>query len=116
MTMPLKIRNENTLPWWERFSKLYKDWKNLRSLQNMREGLTKLNEQGGTQQLHSVNAYSRNGSRGELGVGGRGGQLPASHDTNSQSVQSKSGRFKFKSGLHTPFSGEGGLLGKTSNL
>jgi hypothetical protein len=49
MTMPLKIRNENTLPWWKRFSKLFKDWKNLRSLQNMREGLTKLNEQGGTQ-------------------------------------------------------------------
>jgi hypothetical protein len=41
----------------------------------MREGLTKLNEQGGTQQLHSVNAASRNGWRGE-----GGGQLPASHD------------------------------------
>jgi len=67
------------------------------------KGLTKLNEQGGTQQLHSVNAATRNGSRGEGGE-----QLPASHDTTSQSMHSKSRRFKFKSGLHIPFLGRGG--------
>jgi hypothetical protein len=73
----------------------------------MREGLTKLNEQGGTQQLDSVNAATTKGSRSR-----GGGQLPASHDTTSQSVHSKSRKFKFKSWLHIPFLGAGGYYEK----